>query len=127
MKFTLLLSILFSSLFAYENVGFLMKQKYACIMQGVINNGKLEEVMSKEEAFSYPIRFYIDDDNIFRTDAGMVLNHVKEALYSDDKKNDIVNLFVEENKRYMLLVSRKPMDIKSLYICIETKNWTITK
>ncbi len=124
MKIILSLFITLITLFA-DNVGFLMNQKYVCISQGVIIGNKLEKVWTKEESFKYPVRFYIDNTNTLHTDANKVLKHDKDNIYINDEL--LIALHVDNGKRYILFTVKKPLFIKSLYKCIETNNWTITK
>jgi hypothetical protein len=126
MKKILVFSILTSYLFADSNIGFLQNQKYVCVNQGMYINKKLEKVMSDEDAFKYPIRFYVDDKNFLNTDAGLKLPLVdkEKQVYKND--NTIISLNVDE-KRYMFFMDKAMSFIPAIYICQETDNWTLTK
>lgn len=110
-----------------KNIGFMQNQKYVCINQGMIINDKIEKVMSEEDAFKYPIRFYIDDKNIFNTDAGLEIpvSDKQNQVYKND--NIAVKLTIDNSKRYMFFSDKLMNYVPAVYICEETDNWTLTK
>lgn len=119
-------SILASCLFAEDNIGFLQNQKYVCINQGMLIDNKLEKVMSDEDAFKYPIRFFVDDKNFFNTDAGLKLPLVDREKQVYKNNNTAVSLIVDK-QRYMLFADKMMNYVPAVYLCNETDNWTLTK
>jgi len=109
-----------------KNIGFLQNQKYVCINQGMLINGKLETTMSEEEALQYPIRFLIDN-NMLKTDAGLSLPLAdkENQIYKDD--DTVVTIAVNDNKRMMLFAEKLMNYVPTIYFCQETENWTLSK
>ena len=130
MKFMISFFILVISTFANDsNVGFLMNQKYACIIQGAYINNELVKVMTEEEALKYPTRFYIDDDFMLHTDGkidNMFKKYNKDTYVSDES---IISLSIDNGKMHMIRMELfgKMKDIPFVHGCIETNNWTIVK
>lgn len=113
-----------------RNIGFMQNQKYVCINQGILTKeNKLEKVMSDEDAFKYPIRFYIDNKNILNTDAGLKLPLAdkEKDLYSKEDKSTVIRLFISNNQRNMMFLDKLMNYVPAVYLCNETDNWTLTK
>ena len=109
-----------------KNIGFLMNQKYFCINRGAMIKEQIIPIFSKEDAFKYPLRIVIDDDHILQTDGTIKnLKHIEKTVYGD-LENKII-LIVKDNKRFIIVVSKKMKNIPMLYSCVETNNWTLTK
>jgi len=125
-KIILATLVAITGLSADANLGFLANQKYICISQGTIANGKLIPT-PQEEAMKYPIRFYIDDNNVMHTDAKLTLPHMEKTTYSDGDNR--MGLIVEKDKRYVVTTNKqlKSLGAAILYVCAETKNWTIAR
>lgn len=127
-RLSLMLLILPIFLNAEENVGFLMNQKYICLNLGMLKDNKIIPIMSKEDVLKYPIRFYVDDKRVLRTDGKM------NNIYFYDNKNQVyvgentvMNLGVEDGKRFLSMTTLKG-DMKGILIiygCSETDNWTL--
>lgn len=115
-----------SVLAANSNTGFLTNQKYICVTQGYLTNGKLTPT-PQEEAMKHPIRFYVDDNNVLHTDSNMALPHADKYAYSDG--DNAIGIMVTKGKRYLVSTNKKlsALDVHVMYICAETKNWTIAK
>ncbi len=113
-----------------RNIGFMQNQKYVCINQGILTKeNKLEKIMSNEDAFKYPIRFYIDNKNILNTDAGLKLPLAdkEKDLYNKEDKSIVIRLFISNNQRNMMFLDKLMNYVPAIYICNETDNWTLTK
>ena len=125
-KIILTIMITVSGLIADANIGFLANQKYICVSEGIVVNDKLNPTPQKE-ALKYPMRFYIDDNNIMNTDAKLTLNHVKDTTYSNGKYT--MGLIINNNKRYLVSSNKEleAMGAFALYVCVETNNWTIAR
>ena len=109
-----------------KNLGFLMNQKYVCLNEGAIINEEIKPIVSQEEALKYPTRIFIDDNNILHTD-GIIknLNHIEKTMYGD--ANTKIILMVENDRRYIINISKQTNNIPMLFSCIETNNWTLVK
>ena len=125
-KTILLLAVTLSVLTANNNIGFLANQKYICASKGMLVDGKMNPT-SQEDALKYPIRFYVDDNNVMHTDSKLKLAHLKKTEYSDGDNS--INLKIFENKRYIMTTNNKLISFGAvvIYVCAETNNWTITK
>jgi hypothetical protein len=125
----ILLATLFAitGLTAGVNIGFLANQKYICISQGMVVGDKLVNPTPQEEAMKYPMRFYIDDNNVMHTDAKLKLPHLEKTIYSNGDYN--MGLIVNNDKRYLVSSNKKldALGASILYVCAETNNWTIAR
>lgn len=123
----LLLTLFSMSSFASEgNVGFLMNQKYICINQGAMMDGKIVPVLSKEDSLKYPLRIVIDDNNLLQTDGKVKnLRHIEKTTYGDSE--DMIDLVVMNDERFIILSSKKMNGMPIVYACVETDNWTLAK
>jgi len=130
MKRLITLCILANILFANNdnNIGFLMNQKYLCIPTHILVGDEVK-VISKEEAFTYPTRFYIDSDLKMHTDSPKynLFNQLSSSIYENDMST--IQLKIENNQRIMLrLFTKGPMKGFIFYNkCVETENWTLVK
>lgn len=123
MKKLFIAGLLVSSLFA--ETAFLMNQKYVCVYQASLIEDEIVHLIPKEEIYDYPIRFYVDDNNILHTDGEQDLNlqHIEKTVYGNNEK--IMMLNVEDGRRYLLLIITKPQALVSQYFCMETDQWTL--
>lgn len=109
-----------------KNLGFLMNQKYVCFNEGAIVNEEIKPIFSQEEALKYPTRIFIDDNNILHTDGTIKnLNHIEKTMYGD--ANTKIILMIENDRRYIINISKQTNNIPMLFSCIETNNWTLVK
>jgi predicted transport protein len=128
MKKTLaVLLILAINLFAGDqNIGFQMNQKYVCISQGAMINDKIVPILSREDALKHPVRIVVDDNNVLNTDGTIKnLKHIEKTVYGNSD-NKII-LMVNNNKRYIVMLSKQMKNIPIFYICTETDKWTLAK
>jgi len=125
-KTILLLAVTLSMLTANNNIGFLINQKYICATKGYVTKDGLIPT-PQEEALKYPIRFFVDDNNVLHTDGKMSLPHFEKNTYSDG--DNVMGFTVKDNKRYLVVTNNKLSALGSsvLYVCAETKNWTLAK
>lgn len=123
MKKLFIIGLLVSSLFGKD--AFLMNQKYICIYQASFIGDKIVQLIPKKEIYDYPIRFYVDDNNVLHTDGeeDLKLLHIEKTVYGNNEK--IMMLNVEDGKRFLLLTITKPQVVFSQYFCIETDQWTL--
>jgi len=109
---------------------FIKNQKYICIFQKGFVDNKEVYVMSKEDAFKYPTRFYVNSNNILITDKGMRGNFIETGIYQNpDKKTMAWFLQVKSEKEKFLLV-RDMLEGKEMLLfhaCTWTDNWTLSK
>lgn len=114
------------TIFADDNLGFLMNQKYVCFNEGAIINEQITPIFSQEEALKYPTRIFIDNNNVLHTDGPIKnLSHLEKTIYGDD--NTKIILMVEKDSRYIIQISKMANNIPMLFSCIETNNWTLAK
>ncbi len=125
-KIILATLIAITGLTANENIGFLANQKYICVSKGMMIGGNLNPT-PQDEAMKYPMRFYIDDNNVMHTDAKLTLPHTRKTTYSNG--NYAMSLTVKNDKRYLITTNKQldDLDASIIYICAETKNWTIAR
>ncbi len=123
-KLILGLLLLSATLIADSNIGILSNQKYVCLNIGFLVDGKLTPT-SQEEAMKYPLRFYIDDDNVMHTDNPMKLQHIDGLRYSNGDVKMALN--VSNGKRYLMSSNEElsKMGAVVVYVCDETTNWTL--
>ncbi len=109
-----------------NNIGFLANQKYICVSEGMLIGDKLNPT-SQEEAMKYPIRFYIDDNNVMHTDAKLSLSHVRKTIYSNGDYTMWIT--IKDDKRYLITSNKQldNLDANIIYVCAETNNWTIAR
>lgn len=110
-----------------KNLGFMLNQKYVCINQGAIINNEIVPMVSQEDAFKYPIRFKIDDNNILHTDGQIdfKLPYLEKLVYGTPKNKIILS--VENDMRFIIHISEIFQNVPIIYLCNETNNWTIHK
>jgi len=125
-KIILTILITISGLIADANIGFLANQKYICVSKGMDVGGKFNPT-PQAESMKYPMRFYIDDNNVMHTDAKLRLSHLKKTTYSNG--DNIMALTVKKDKRYLITSNKQldAMDAAMIYACVETNNWTIAR
>jgi len=126
-KIILATLVAITGLTASANIGFLTNQKYICVSQGMIRGDKLVNKTPREEAMKYPMRFYIDDNNVMHTDAKLKLPNLEKTTYSNGDVT--MGLTVNKDNRYLVTSNKQLDDLGAviLYTCVETNNWTIAK
>ena len=127
MKYFIVTVIVITGLFSGRlNLGYMMNQKYVCVNIGAFLNGKLVQVVSRDDALRHPMRIMVDSNNNLQTDGILKnLKYVGKNTYSDGINK--IMLFVDNDKRYMFMSSQKVKNIPMVYSCTETDNWTIVK
>lgn len=111
-------------------VYFVENQRYVCINRGVMVNNQFIPT-DQEEALKYPIRFYVDETNIFHTDAGLMLPYYKgDKHVSVYAKDDNVFVLAPNDDMGKVLISHAKIanyESDFIYSCVETENWTLGK
>ena len=72
-----------------------------------------------------PSPFYVDDKRILHSDGvqDIKLPYVKNNVYQNEER--IVMLQVDNGQRVMMIAMKELKYVPSLYVCIETDNWTL--
>jgi len=109
------------------NNGFLQNQKYVCISQGALINNEVIPVFSKEDAMKYPLRIMVDKNNILHTDSqvDLKLPYIEKTVYGNEENKIILG--VENDKRFIIQLSKAMKNVPMLFNCVETDNWTIAR
>ena len=132
----LLVNILYSdNLIAYNNdksASFVKNQKYVCVNNGYFIKDKFVPNNNIEEAMKYPVRFYVDNNNIFNTDKGMRLSFIRMDKGVSAYGNDTITfILLVQSEKEKILISPVPnkdgIDMKATYRCTWTNNWTLAK
>ena len=128
MKFIFLIFLFISFLHAEEKISFLVNQKYLCTNLGVLINGTIVPAVEKENSLKYPIRFYIDDKKILRTDSktdNKFTYDYRNKLYVGE--NSAIDLSIRNDVRYMINMPIKgdSKGIPFIYTCLKTERWSL--
>lgn len=115
-----------------KSASFIKNQKYVCINNGYFLENKFITNDNIEEAMKYPVRFYVDNNNIFHTDKGIRLNFMKldKGVSAYSNGNTTFILLVQSEKEKMLITpvpNKDRLDMKAVYKCASTDNWTLAK
>lgn len=119
--------LVISNILYAGNNGFLQNQKYVCISQGILMNNEIVPVFSQEEAMKHPLRIMVDKNNILHTDSqlDLKLSHIEKTVYGNEENKIILG--VENDKRFIIQISKAMKNVPMLFNCVETENWTIAR
>ena len=109
---------------------FIKNQKYVCVFTRAFMDDKEIYVMSREEAFKYPTRFYVNNKNILITDKGQQGKFYQDGIYINQNKQTmgwILNVKSEKEKYLAVRDIVENQEMMMLYTCTETNNWTLSK